>query len=235
MLYFCKWQDPKDVNKQIFKMAKRYEQKGSLSLRSDHMDYGRATLVSNWHQAREAEPKDHDIHKIGQYDAKNRNLHQSTYNRILNVTDGTFPVSTSHDHMNQIKLRKDFEEKVSRHAMIDHSTFHHTTKHRNTGTPERGFGSILPRHPTNHNTRYLDTTYEVDYRNTYPYEPSPVIVNDDKDESAAYRKCHSQFTDVADYRRHGRNTWHNESGTYANSETKKEVFKTTNPIPERLL
>lgn len=83
--------------------------------------------------------------------------------------------------------------------------------------------------------RYLDTTYEVDYRNTYPYEPSSVIVTEDKDESAAYRKCHSQFTDVADYRRHGRNTWHNESGTYANSETKKEVFKTTNPIPERLL
>jgi len=29
-------------------MAKKYEPKGSLSLRCDHMDYGRATLVSNW-------------------------------------------------------------------------------------------------------------------------------------------------------------------------------------------
>ena len=30
------------------RMAKNYEQKGSLSLRSDHMIYGRATLVSDW-------------------------------------------------------------------------------------------------------------------------------------------------------------------------------------------
>ena len=53
--------------------------------------------------------------------------------------------------------------------------------------------------------------------------------------SAACRKCHSQFTDVDDYRRRGENTWHDESGRYANSELKTEIFKPTNPIPERLL
>lgn len=54
------------------------------------------------------------------------------------------------------------------------------------------------------------------------------------DQSAAWRKCLSQFTDVDDYRRHGSNTWHDESGIYANSEIRTEVLKPTNPIPERL-
>lgn len=52
--------------------------------------------------------------------------------------------------------------------------------------------------------------------------------------TVAYKKCHSQFTDVDDYRRHGRNTWHNETGMYGNSEAKKDVFKPTDTIPERL-
>eukprot|EP00111_Clytia_hemisphaerica_P008573 TCONS_00025046-protein len=217
-------------------MAKRYEPKGSLSLRSDHMDYGRATLVSNWHKAREAEPKDHDVHGSKKFNSKNRKLHQSTYDRILNITDGTLPSSTMHDYMNQINLRKDFQERKTKQSMIDMSTFHHAEKTRLAHAPERGFGSILPRHPHDHDKRYLDTTYGVDYRDTYPYvdtnQASPLP---EKDLSPAYKKCHSQFTDVDDYRRHGRNTWQNDCGVYANSELKKEVFKPTDTIPERLL
>jgi hypothetical protein len=56
------------------------ERKGSLTLRSDHMTYGRATLNSNWHQAREAEPKDYDIGA----DVNARNLHKATYDRLSN-------------------------------------------------------------------------------------------------------------------------------------------------------
>lgn len=37
------------------------------------------------HQAREAEPKDYDIKD---YQPQKRNLHNSTYHRIGNVTDG---------------------------------------------------------------------------------------------------------------------------------------------------
>lgn len=45
--------------------------------------------VYSRHKAREAEPKDHDVHyRDVQYNSKNRNLHQSTYDRILDVTDG---------------------------------------------------------------------------------------------------------------------------------------------------
>ena len=217
-------------------MAKRYEQKGSLRLRSDHMDYGRATLVSNWHQARESEPKDHEVfnRNTEQYDAKNRNVHQSTYNRILNITDGKLPISTCHDSMNQIKLKKDFEEKTLRWPMVDVVSFLETTEPRNTGAPEHGFGSILPRHPDEHNKRYFNTTYGIDYKDIYPYADLNVKNIEENDHSSAYRKCRSQFTDIAGHRREGRNTWLDESGQYANNEIKKEVFKKTNPIPERL-
>jgi len=220
-------------------MSKQYEQKGSLLLRSDHMDYARATLISNWHQSREAEPKDHDVQTSRESsNLKNcRHLHQSTYDRILDVTDGTLPASSSHDHMNQIKLKADFEERISSHPMIDTSTFKHIDKTiLSSETSDRSFGSILPRHPIDHNKRYLDTTYKVDYKDMYPdkVKCTQTLV-EEKDNSSAYKKCHSQFTDIDDYRREGRNTWQNETGQYANSGIKHEVLKTSNPIPERLL
>lgn len=51
---------------------------------------GYNSLISNSlilcrHQAREAEPKDYDIKD---YQPQKRNLHNSTYHRIGNVTDG---------------------------------------------------------------------------------------------------------------------------------------------------
>ena len=84
--------------------------------------------------------------------------------------------------------------------------------------------------------RYLDTTYGIDYRDTYPYavKKSEQTPPPEMDNTAAYKKCHSQFTDVDDHRRLGRNTWHDESGAYANAELKSEVFKPTDTIPERL-
>ena len=87
---------------------------------------------------------------------------------------------------------------------------------------------------TNFDHRYLDTTYKVDYKDIYPCTSQSNASAEESDLSAAYKKCHSQFIDIADYRRHGRNTWQDESGQYANSEIKKEVYKQTNTIPERL-
>ena len=81
--------------------------------------------------------------------------------------------------------------------------------------------------------RYLDTTYNVDYQELFPYVERNVVEEKEKDVTDAYRKCHSQFTDVDDYRRHGRNTWHNETGLYANSDMKKDVFKKTDTIAPR--
>lgn len=208
------------------------ERKGSLFLRSDHMDYSRPTLVSHWHQAREAEPKDYELKD---YQPEKRKLHNSTYRRIGDFTDGSLSTTTSHDQMKQsVELKKDFETRETRHQMVSMSTFGNVNFKRDTGAPERGFGSVLPQHPPDHNKWYLDTTYEVDYKAPYPYKP-PKTPPPEQDQSVLWKKCHSQFTDVDDYRRRGRNTWHDESGEYANSELTRTVLKPTNPIPERLL
>ncbi|CAG2210369.1 unnamed protein product [Mytilus edulis] len=173
-----------------------YERKGSLNLRSDHMNYGRATLNSNWHQSREAEPKNYDINR-----SDTRNLCNASYNRIGDVTDGSLPKTTYQDHTEQIYLRDDFEEQETKKAMVTMKTIANTDLDRETETPQRGFGSEkLPDFP---------------------------------DQSAAYRKCLSQFTDTCDYRRPGRNTWQDESGTYANTHYKRQIIQSRNPIPEQ--
>jgi hypothetical protein len=59
--------------------------------------------------------------------------------------------------------------------------------------------------------------------------PSP-----DPDMSPLWKKCHSQFTDIDDHRRHGNNTWHDETGLYLNTDIKRCYIQPTNTIPERL-
>ncbi|XP_066274683.1 cilia- and flagella-associated protein 95-like [Branchiostoma lanceolatum] len=207
------------------------ERKGSLYLRSDHMDYSPVTLNSNWHQAREAHPKDYDV--VNKPPMKNK-MHHSTYRRILDVTDGSFPLTSTQYQMGQVKLKKDFEEKVTSKPMGDLATINHLNLERDTGAPTTGFGAVLPRHHSDYGKRHLETTHRADYKAPYPYTPAPEQPPDFPDDSVAYKKCHSQFTDTADYRRSGINTWQDESGMYANSGVKHEIFKPTNTIPSRL-
>ena len=60
--------------------------------------------------------------------------------------------------------------------------------------------------------------------------------NDPATYSAAYKRCLSQFSDTANHRRSGWNTWQDESGVYANSHFKAEapVYQRTKPIANRL-
>ena len=53
--------------------------------------------------------------------------------------------------------------------------------------------------------------------------------------SAVWKKCHSQFTDVDDYRRHGNNMWQDQSGCYATSKLRTTAVPKTDTIPSRLL
>lgn len=53
--------------------------------------------------------------------------------------------------------------------------------------------------------------------------------------SAVWKKCHSQFTDVDDYRRHGNNMWQDQSGCYATSKLRTSAVPKTDTIPSRLL
>ncbi|XP_072045951.1 cilia- and flagella-associated protein 95-like [Amphiura filiformis] len=207
------------------------ERKGSLYLRSDHMNYSRPTLNSNWHQAREAEPKEYDINgeRIDQ-----RNLHRATYNRIGNVTDGSFPLTTTKASLDQVYLKKDFEEQETRKALVNLDTSSLADLDRDTGHPKRGFGAVLPRHHPEHDKQHMETTNRADYKPPFPYTPVPEQPPDFVDNSNAVRKCHSQFTDASDYRRFGRNTWQDESGIYANTQLKRETFPPTNTIPQVL-
>jgi len=203
------------------------EPKGSLFLRSNHMNYGKEVFVSNWHQTREADPKDYDIQGSN---PEGKCLHRSTYNRIGNVTLGELPNSTSHDHMEQIKLKSSFQEQIKRHPMVNLSSFSKINLERELKLSDK----VLPRHPPEHGKRYMNTTYGIDYTEPYPYAPREENQDLDgsNDNSSAYKKCHSQFTDTADYRRSGKNTWQDESGIYANHDAKRTVFVNKNPIAE---
>ncbi|CAI8045414.1 Protein C9orf135 homolog [Geodia barretti] len=66
------------------------ERKGTLNLRSNHMKFGRATLNSHWHAAREAEPKDYDVTDSNE----KRDLLKATYCRIGSCDEG-FPETTT--------------------------------------------------------------------------------------------------------------------------------------------
>lgn len=49
----------------------------------------------------------------------------------------------------------------------------------------------------------------------------------DDDYSIVHRKCRSQFTDLDGSKRFGINTWHDESGIYANSYVKRKLYPLT--------
>ena len=69
------------------------------------------------------------------------------------------------------KLKSDFETRHTHKSMVSGSNFSESTKDRETGKPERGYGSVLPRHKLEHGTRHLNTTHRIDYQ--YPFEWSP--------------------------------------------------------------
>jgi len=185
--------------------------------------------MSNWHQVREADPRDYRVHETD-YNPKERNLTKSTYKRIGTLTDMKTPMSTCHDQLNQIKMKADFEEKIIYKPHINEETFHNLRRERFNNS------AVLPPIRSDRNRSHYETTYGKDYSPAFPLDESTGVLEERPDiRSAAYKRCHSQFTDPADSRRRGQNTWQDESGVYANTEHKREVFKPTNTIPERLV
>lgn len=216
------------------------DRKGSLTLRSDHMNYSRAILNSHWHQARQAEPKEYDINK-----APIRTMTLSTYNRIGNVTDGSFPETTYQEQANQVFLKPMYEDRDNHKPLVQMETLETVNAgiDREIGGPNASHSSVLPQHKKDYNKFYLDTTYVSDYVAPYPFTPvDEEAVRRATAEEAnkecelktkAYKRMKSQFTDTADYRRNGWNTWQDESGVYSNSLYKSQVFPKTETIPER--
>ncbi|CAM2114518.1 unnamed protein product [Caretta caretta] len=141
-------------------------------------------------------------------------------------------ITTYQDHLSQPYTDKGYMEIEIRKSMLNEDNFEDGVIDRETGLPKTGVGAVLPRHPSDHFQMYLDTTYRIDYVPPYDYTPSVGAQPDGY--SIVHRKCHSQFTDTADYRRHGINTWQDESGIYANADIKQKVFPVTNPIPSNV-
>uniref|UniRef100_A0A6J0VC30 Cilia- and flagella-associated protein 95 n=1 Tax=Pogona vitticeps TaxID=103695 RepID=A0A6J0VC30_9SAUR len=199
------------------------ERKGALTLRSSSAYYGRPTLVYRWYYNREAEPKDYDIHEIP---LGFKNLCRSTYWR-LGTMDQKW-LTTYQDYSSQPYRIKEYKELEMHKSVLDKDNFELAVLDRETGLPETGVGAVLPHHSPDHFKMLLDTTYRIDY--VPPYDYQPYITPEAGGYSIVHRKCHSQFTDTADYRRHGINTWQDESGVYANTDLKQKVFPVTNPI-----
>ncbi|XP_015221901.2 cilia- and flagella-associated protein 95 [Lepisosteus oculatus] len=194
------------------------------------MYYSRPTLVSNWHQNREAEPKDYDLTVCSE---GKKNLLRSTY-KNLGRCGNTDWITTTEGQLSQCHLKKDYEIRETPKPLVKADNFNSACFDRETRRPKTGFSEVLPRHQAGHNKIDMDTTYALDYLPPYSYSTQS-CVGDQAECSAAYRRCQSQFTDTADYRRQGRNTWQDESGVYGNSHIRRRVFPRSHPITPHIL
>lgn len=80
--------------------------------------------------------------------------------------------TTQQEAMCQVhELKDDFQQRETHNTMVAYDNFDSATVNRETGKPERGYGSVLPRHKLPHGTRHLNTTHRVDYQ--YPFDWTP--------------------------------------------------------------
>lgn len=182
------------------------------------------------HQAREAEPKDYVLSE-----APERDLLKSTYKHLGNSAEGPFPPTTYQAQCNDLKdaayqgnsKNPDFEMiSVQNFDLCDPGRYGNILL-------EKELRQTLPDYDPSRKDRMMDTksTYQGDY--TREFTPSQSAEKEDVDLSIANRKCLSQFTDTANHRRPGRNTWWDESGVYANSHVKRQVTQPTDPLAHK--
>ncbi|XP_048203362.1 protein CFAP95 [Perognathus longimembris pacificus] len=199
------------------------ERKGSLTLRSQDKKYSKPVLVYSWHQDRQGFPKDYDTESMDQV----VNLCNSTYHR-LGTEEPPIWISETQEQMSQVFLNHELAGKRNK-ALLNEETMSSGIIERDLGLPDTGFGALFSRHPPNRNKMSSLTTYSEDYVPVYEYVPHDYSSQDDY--SIVHRKCRSQFTDLDGSKRFGINTWHDESGIYANADAKLKLYSLTqNPI-----
>ncbi|KAG5213338.1 hypothetical protein JEQ12_009124 [Ovis aries] len=196
------------------------ERKGSLTLRSHHKKYSKPVLVHSWHRDRETYPKDYDIE--GPEEVKK--LCNSTYRR-LGTSEPLTWISETCEKMAQVCLNTKLA-KITSKALLNEETMNSGIIERDTGLPATGFGALFTRHPPDWRKMCTLTTYAEEYAPPYEYQPLGDPCQDD-DYSIVHRKCRSQFTDLDGSKRCGINTWHDESGIYANSYVKRKLYPLT--------
>ncbi|XP_032163400.1 protein C9orf135 homolog isoform X4 [Mustela erminea] len=133
-------------------------------------------------------------------------------------------ISETHEKMAQVYLNRELD-KIKRKPLLNDETMSSGIIERDTGLPATGFGALFTRHPPDRHKMYALTTYAEEYAAPYDYEPLDYPCQDDY--SIVHRKCRSQFTDLDGSKRFGINTWHDESGIYANSCVKRKLYPLT--------
>ncbi|XP_017197212.1 cilia- and flagella-associated protein 95 isoform X8 [Oryctolagus cuniculus] len=126
--------------------------------------------------------------------------------------------------MSQVCLNTELAEIKSK-ALLNEETLCSGIIGRDTGSPATGFGAVFTRHPPDWGKMYTLTTYAEEYTPPYDYPSHGCRCQDDY--SVVHRKCRSQFTDLNGSKRFGINTWHDESGIYANSCIKRKLYPLT--------
>ncbi|XP_072521114.1 cilia- and flagella-associated protein 95-like [Salminus brasiliensis] len=162
------------------------------------MNYSRPTLVFNWHKHREAEPKDYDFSTCREEQKK---LHKSTYKHFGTCMDTDWS-TTAETQMSQYLLKKEYEAKETPKSMVQASCFQSLQFDRETGCE-----SILPHHRPDYNQMELCTSYALDYLPPHITTMEAMSVKTEMDRTVDFRRRQSYFTDVADHRRWGQNTW----------------------------
>ncbi|XP_070286253.1 cilia- and flagella-associated protein 95 isoform X2 [Myotis yumanensis] len=195
------------------------ERKGSMTLRSRHKKYSNPVLVYSWHRNREAYPKDYDI----EGPEKIKKLCDSTYRR-LGTDEPQIWISETHEQTARVFLNTELAQIKSR-ALLNEETWCSGIVERDTGLPVTGFGALFTRHPPDRHRMCALTTYTENYTPPYNYQLLDYPCQDDY--SIVHRKCRSQFSDLNGSKRFGINTWHDESGIYANSYAKQELYPST--------
>uniref|UniRef100_A0AAY5K9I4 Uncharacterized protein n=1 Tax=Esox lucius TaxID=8010 RepID=A0AAY5K9I4_ESOLU len=201
------------------------------------MYYSRPTLISNWHYNREAEPKDYDYKACPEGKKK---LSKSTYKHFGTYMDDVWRTTTE-SQMSQCLLKNKYEPK----QMVEAEHFQSAVFDRRTVRDTAGHvidvtNTILPRHRPGHNQVVLlhicigvPDPMGLQERDVLE-ETSQMTLSTMKsptDSSPDYRKPRSQFTDTADYRRVGRNTWQDESGVYSTQGgTSRAQGQISNPV-----
>ena len=86
------------------------------------------------------------------------------------------------------RLEPDYRTQEVHKTILTYDNFLDIPFERDTGRPEKGYGSVLPRHPPDHRKSYMVTTHSVDYK--YPFEWTP------KDFSVSLKHLLSLFLDI---------------------------------------
>ena len=81
-------------------------------------------------------------------------------------------ISTQHDSMKQVgELTDDHKTREVHKTLVTYDNFVSTNFDRDTGKPERGYGSVLPRHSPSYRKMNLITSHMTDYQYRLEWTP----------------------------------------------------------------